>query len=181
MKLEIACGQRKQEGWTGIDYIKTAQCDIQHDLFKFPWPIEDNSVEEAQCSHFVEHIPMPCACSNGDADPLLRFFDELYRIMTDGAKCLIVCPYYSSVRAWQDPTHRRAISERTFLYTNKEWRKVNLLDHYKVSCDFDFTYGWALNADTAGRAQEAQPFWINHYVNAVDDIYVTLTKRPKKD
>lgn len=138
LRLSIACGQRKQEGWTGVDYVKTAAADIVHDLTKFPWPIEDNSVEEAECSHYVEHIPMPCACSNGDADPLLRFFDELYRVMKDGAKCLIVCPYYASHRAFQDPTHRRFISEHTFLYANKDWRKANLLDHYKVSADFDF-------------------------------------------
>jgi hypothetical protein len=181
IKLSIACGQRKPEGWIGVDYVATKEADIVHDLFKYPWPIEDSSVSEAECSHFIEHIPMQCSHCNGEPDPLLRFFDELYRIMQDGAKILIVAPYYASHRAFQDPTHRRFISEHTFLYTNKDWRKVNLLDHYKISCDFDFSYGYAPFPDTANRSLEAQAFWIAHYINAVQDIQVTLTKRPKKD
>jgi len=38
-------------------------------------------------------------------------------------KVTFVCPYYSSIRAWQDPTHKRAISEATFLYFDKDWKK----------------------------------------------------------
>lgn len=180
-KLDIACGQRKEAGWTGIDIAKTDAADIVHDLMDFPWPIEDETVEEARCSHFIEHIPQVCMCCRKQVNPLWRFFDELYRIMKVGAKCLIIAPYYSSHRAWQDGSHTRAISEHTFLYANKDWRKVNLLDHYPITCDFDFTYGYALSGDTALKSHEAQPFWIAHYLNAVADVQVTLIKRPKKD
>jgi len=178
LKLNIAGGQQRIEGYTNIDIARIKETDIVHDLNVYPWPIKSESVEEAVCSHYVEHIPMLCACCpSGKQDPLLSFFDELYRVMVVGGKCNIVAPYYSSRRCWQDPTHRRAIVEETFLYANANWRKQNRLDHYNVKADFDFTYGHAVAPDVAARAEDVRLFWITHYLNAVNDIQVTLIKR----
>lgn len=169
IKLDIACGQRKQEGYIGIDIAKAKGVDIVHDLLKFPWPIKTDSVEEAFCSHFFEHVPGPLR---------MPFMDECYRILKAGAKLQIICPYYASSRAVQDPTHTwPPICEATFLYFNREWMKQNLLDHYPVHCDFDFTYGYAADPETAAKAEGAQQFWVKHYINSISDIHVTLTKR----
>jgi hypothetical protein len=81
------------------------------------------------------------------------------------------------MRCWQDPTHKRAISEATFLYYNKQWRDTNKLDHYPIHCDFDYTYGYDINAIWANRSEEARNFAISHYMNVVNDIHVVLTKR----
>src|SRR5206468_5914002 len=89
----------------------------------------------------------------------------------------IAGPYYSSVRAIWDPTHLRSLSEQSFLYLNKQWRIDNLLDHYPVSCDFDFSYGYILDPEWQNRSQESQTFAIQHYLNVVSDIQVLLTKR----
>ena len=164
MKLDIAAGQNKKEGFTGIDIMPGS--DIVHDLEQFPWPIETASVDEAHCSHYIEHTK-----------DLLKFFDEIYRILKPGAKCTIIAPYYSSIRAWQDPTHTRAISEATFLYTNKQWREANKLDHYGITCDFDFTYGYAFNPSWQSRSEESRAFAVAHYINVVSDIMATLIKR----
>lgn len=164
MKLDIAAGQNKREGFTGIDIMPGS--DIVADLSVFPWPIEDGIVEEAHCSHFIEHTV-----------DLLKFFDELYRIMKVGAQISIIAPYYSSIRCWQDPTHTRAISENTFLYANKGWREQNKLDHYPVKADFDFSYGYALDQAWQLRSAEATAFAIKHYINVVSDIHVTMTRR----
>lgn len=186
LKLSLACGNRKPEGFKGVDIAKTEAADYVQDLLKFPWSqFADNSVDEIECSHFVEHIPH----GDGYHDPFLQFFDEIYRILKpaefDPANpniplrgfMNIVSPYYSSMRAWQDPTHQRAISEASFLYLNKQWRETNQLDHYDVSCDFDFTYGYVLSSEWQSRNQEAQTFAIRNYINAVSDIQVLLTKR----
>lgn len=169
IKLDIACGQNKREGYVGIDIADCKGVDIIHDLFKFPWPVESNSVEEAFSSHFFEHVP-----------GLLRgqFMDELYRVLAPKASCALICPYWSSPRAVQDFTHTwPPIVEQSFLYFNKQWRIDNKLDHYPVSCDFDFTYGYAITDQMANKAREAQEFGIRHYINSVNDIHVTLTKR----
>lgn len=166
VKLNIACGQNKQEGFIGIDKVKTPAVDIVHDLEEFPWPFEDNSVDEVICSHYVEHTK-----------DLIKFMDELWRIMKVGAKATIVAPYYSSIRCWQDPTHIRAISEFTFLYFNKVWREQNKLDHYGIKSDWDFTYGYAMDPAWVTRAEEARVFAMKHYINVITDIHVSLTKR----
>lgn len=186
LKLSLACGDRKPDGFKGVDIAKTASADYVQDLLQFPWSqFKDNSVDEIECSHFVEHIPH----GDGFNDPFFQFFDEVYRILkpaefdkenpnvaTKGFM-RIVAPYYSSMRAWQDPTHHRAISEASFLYVNKKWREENKLDHYPVSCDFDFNYGYNLSPEWQNRSQETQSFAIRNYINAVSDIQVQLIKR----
>lgn len=186
LKLSLACGGNKPEGFKGVDIVKTKDADYVVDLLKFPWKeFADNSVDEIECMNFVEHIP------HGDSrhDPFFQFFDEIYRILKpaefDPANpniplkgfASITCPYYTSMRAWQDPTHQRAISEASFLYLNKGWREANRLDHYPISCDFDFTYGYVILPEWQNRSQESQAFAIQHYSNVVSDIQVMLTKR----
>lgn len=190
LKLSLACGGAKPEGFKGVDIVKTKDTDYVQDLLTFPWSqFADNSVDEIECQNFVEHIP------HGDSrdDPFFQFFDEIHRILKpaefDPANpnipikgfARIVCPYYSSMRAWQDPTHQRAISEASFLYLNKQWRIDNHLDHYPVSCDFDFSYGYVIAPEWQNRNQDAQAFAIKHYNNVVTDIQVQLVKRMPKD
>lgn len=187
LKLSLACGDNKPEGFLGVDIAPTASADFVQDLFQFPWSqFADNSVDEIECSHFVEHIPH----GDGYNDPFFQFFDEIYRILKPAefdpnnpnipikGFMNIVCPYYSSMRCWQDPTHQRAISEASFLYVNKQWRIDNKLDHYPVSCDFDFSYGYVLVPEWQTRSQEAQAFAMKHYINVISDIQVQLVKRP---
>lgn len=166
-RLDIACGQNKTEGFFGVDVARSEGVDLVYDLEKFPWPFPDNSVDEVICSHYIEHTK-----------DLISFMNELYRILKSGARATINAPYYNSMRAWQDPTHTRAISEATFLYYNKEWLTQNKLNHYPIKCDFDFSYGYNITPDWATRAEEARAFAIRHYTNVVSDIVVTLTKRP---
>lgn len=174
IKLDIACGQNKREGFVGVDIAACPGVDFVHDLNVYPWPFEANSVEEAFCSHYIEHIPMEYICGK---DALFCFFDEVHRILVPGGKIQIVAPYYSSMRAWQDPTHRRAITDATFFYLSKSWREANKLDHYSVTCDFDTAGGYAYDQAWTIRNAEAQGFAARHYINAVNDIWVTLTKK----
>ena len=187
LRLSLACGNRKPEGFKGVDVVKTDATDYVFNLLEFPWSqIADNSVDEIECSHFLEHIPH----GDGFHDPFFQFFDEVYRILKPAefdpnnpnipikGFMNVSSPYYSSMRAWQDPTHQRAISEASFLYLNKQWRIDNLLDHYPISCDFDFSYGYAISPEWQARNQDAQGFAVRNYINAVSDIQVLLTKRP---
>lgn len=166
IKLNLACGQTKIEGFLGVDIKKTDTVDLVVDLEKFPWPWEDNSVDEIFCSHYVEHT-----------NDLIKFMEECYRILKPEGTIKIIAPYYNSIRCWQDPTHKRAISEATFLYFNKQWRDINRLDHYGINADFDFNYGYDLNPEWAVRPAAARDFAIKHYTNVVNDIHVSLKKR----
>lgn len=185
----------------GIDYKKNENVDAVIDLEDFPWPIESDSAEFIHCSHYVEHTPMETLAKrllkmideaydfkhlkekvsiidlNAPSDGLILFMDEVYRILKPEGKIKIIAPYYTSVRAVQDPTHRRYIAEATFFYFNKEWRNVNKLDHYQGACDFDFEYGYDTQNTWATREDSARNFATTHYHNVVNDIHVTLTKK----
>jgi len=56
VKLDLGCGQHPKEGFDGVDLYAT-QAKHRVDLFKFPWPFADESVDEIHCSHFMEHVP----------------------------------------------------------------------------------------------------------------------------
>jgi len=170
IRLDLACGNRKTEGFLGVDKEPLKGVDFIQDLESYPYPFEDNSVDEINCFHFIEHTK-----------DLIKFMNEIYRILKVGGKITIVAPYYTSCRAWQDPTHVRAISEFTFLYFNKEWRDKNLLEYYPITADFDFTYGYSLVPEWANREENARTFAIQHYMNVVNDIHVVLTKRQPKE
>ena len=165
MKLDIACGQNKQKGFKGVDIISDKDVDFVLDLEKFPWePFSDNSVEEVFCSHYLEHTP-----------DLMKFMDEIWRICEDGAKITFISPYYTSIRAWQDPTHKRAISEATFQYFDKDWRQMNKLDHYPIKSHFKVEkMAVFFNPPWDKKTEEARQFAQQHYWNVVSDILIEL-------
>jgi predicted SAM-dependent methyltransferase len=169
-KLDLACGDRKTEGFYGIDVSPDVKPDAVVDLTVFPWPIVSDSVDEIICNHYVEHTP-----------DLMKFMNEVYRILKPGGKIKIVAPYWNSIRCWQDPTHLRAISEASFYYYNKKWREDSKLTHYPITCDFDFTYGYDMAVEWANRSEEARNFAIKHYVGIINDIHVVLTSRKPTD
>jgi len=165
-RIDLACGQNKTEGYFGIDRVPGDKVDAVVDLEQFPWPIESDSAEDIVCNHYIEHT-----------SDLIKFMDEVYRILKPGGRIKVVAPYYTSVRCWQDPTHKHAISEATFFYYNKGWREANKLDHMDIKSDYDFTYGYDMNPIWASRSEEARNFAISHYWNVVNDIHVVLTSR----
>lgn len=172
-KLDLGCGDNKREGFFGIDKFKTASTDAELDLLQFPWPIESESVSEIHCSQFLEHVPAP-----------LRkpFIEEVHRVLKVGGTAQIITPMGD--RMLQDPTHQwPPIVPGSYLYFNQDWLTQNKLMHgeYVTTADFDYTYGYGLDQMVAARNAEFQQFAIKHYNNSAADLYVTLTKRPKKE
>jgi hypothetical protein len=167
MKLDLACGQQKRPGFTGVDKFKVEGVDIVHDLEVFPWPFKDHSVEEVHVSHYAEHTK-----------DLNAFMDEIWRICEAGAKVTIVGPYYTSIGAWQDPTHTRALSEATWGYFSKAWREAVKMDHYLSKTDFEVTnLILYFNEPWNQKSEEAKQFAIKHYFNVVSDMLVELKVR----
>ncbi len=56
VKLDLGCGNNPKEGFEGVD-LYGDKAKHKCDLFKFPWPFGDSSVEEVHASHFLEHVP----------------------------------------------------------------------------------------------------------------------------
>lgn len=197
-KLSIACGQNIPEGFVGMDIVASKGVKYVGDILDFwskdnVWSkIPDNSVDEIDCTMFVEHIPHIIeghGMKAGFDDCFYLFFEQVYRVLKKGefqpdnpniptkGFARIITPYYSSIRCWQDPTHTRAISEASYLYLNQKWLKDNKLDHYPIKADFDFWYSYQLDPALAMRNQELQANAIKKDNNSVSDLVVTLVKR----
>lgn len=167
LRLDLGAGQRPKEGFKGVDAIKGEGVDYVLDLERDEWPWDDDSVDELHASHFLEHVRDLC-----------WLMDNAWRVAKAGATFTIVCPYYSSIRAWQDPTHVRAISEVTFYYFDRTWRAAQGLDHYRLDCDWEvLSVVAAWNEPWNLKSAEAQQFALRHYINVVSDITVILKAR----
>lgn len=187
VRLDLACGQQKRKGFIGVDnssgfeydYISTVDGKItpeclskermvRWDLTQYPWPFENNTVFEANCSHYIEHVK-----------DLEMFMKELYRIMCPLGIVAIAGPYYTSIRASQDYTHVRSLNEMTMKYFDQEWLKTASLDKiYTHGVDFEsintifiYTNEWA------SKSEEAKMWALKHYWNVAEDIIYVLRKR----
>ena len=171
MKLNLGCGDKAgPEGFINVDKVKTETCDQVVDLFQFPWPWEDNSVEEVYCIHFLEHVP---------AKLRVPFMEELYRVMKVGAVASFVFPAYNCERYYQDYTHEwPPLVPASFQYFNKHWRESEKLTHgdYAMTCNFDYAAGANIDQAWLHRPTEAQSFAAEHYWNVARDLVVNLTK-----
>ncbi len=176
MKLDLACGQFVKPGFVGVDRSPDTKAEYLCDLTITPWVFGDmdeqetvasESVEEVHCSHFVEHVP-----------DLVGFMNELHRVMVPEGLVTIVHPYQFSKRAWQDPTHVRALNEDSWLYYNREWREHFGLAHMGITANFGVeSIDFALSPEWADRKDHPEiGSAIARFVNVVDDLHVVLRK-----
>jgi predicted SAM-dependent methyltransferase len=175
LKLDLACGASKKEGFLGVDISAECKPDVVLDLLTFPWPWADSSVDEIHCSHYIEHIPMKEAPDGRDL--LIAFMDECWRVLKPGAIATFHCPCARSNRAFQDPTHRRFIVAETFLYFNRNWMVANKLEHYGVRCDFDLAVDPVVPVEVQLLHPEAAMRRMNEGWNVVIDWRAILTTR----
>lgn len=107
IRLDLGCGENKQEGFLGMDIRGLPTVDIIHDIEVFPWPLADNSCVVIVCSHLVEHIKPWYS---------IPFMDECWRLLEVGGDLAISTPYPGSRGYWQDPTHCNGWNEATWQY-----------------------------------------------------------------
>lgn len=161
LRLDLGSGPRPAEGFKGVDIVEGVT-DYTFDLCSGErWPWADNSVDELRSCHFIEHIDAgyirPRTGPSGKAwvarkgggaeevelglgpriDALLWFFDEAWRIAKPGAVFTVQWPALQSVRAFQDPTHRRFIPAEIVHYLCVKGRESMGVSHYGAVCDWD--------------------------------------------
>jgi predicted SAM-dependent methyltransferase len=168
MKLDFGCGPNCREGFEGVD-ITAFNDKVKHVLdLRKPLPFEDNSVDEASSSHFVEHLT---------GNERVGFFNELYRVLKPKAAALIITPNWAHACAYGDPTHQwPPMSSWYPLYLNKDWRDKNA-PHVPFTCDFDFSAGGSWDDALQHRNMEYKNFAMSHHTNAMRDLSVTLIKK----
>ena len=167
MKLDIGCGRKTSPGYVGMDISPEVGAEFVHDWDVLPWPFADGCVDEINASHVLEHTK-----------DLIAFMNECHRILKKGGTMHVACPYYTSMGAWQDPTHVRAISEMTFAYFCALNRKAMDVMHYPITADFAFQYSHIVDPAWAeGLSEERIKLGVKHGFNTCHTIKAILTKR----
>lgn len=176
MKLDLGCGTRKAEGFTGVDSEAFEGVDVVADLTQ-AWPWDDASIEEVRSCHFVEHLTNP---------QRVHFWNELYRVLKPGRYehgkpvegfASIYVPHWAHASAYGDPTHQwPPMTEWSTFYLGKDWRKINA-PHVPLTCDFETIGGVSFDEWMMLRSQEFRTFAMSHYLNACRDLIFTVVKK----
>ena len=103
MKIDLGCGDQKREGFQGVDRVPLPGVDILCDIDREKLPLADGSVTEVYSMHFMEHVT-----------DLVTVMEELWRVCEKDAKITIAVPYFTSVGAFRDPTHKHFFAYETF-------------------------------------------------------------------
>lgn len=94
-KIELGCGQKKPQGFYGVDKVDTPQTDKVIDLDENEWDLPTDYFSKVRAIDLYEHV-----------NDSVNFLEEIYRLCEDGAEVFIRTPHRSS-QNWTDGTHKR--------------------------------------------------------------------------
>jgi SAM-dependent methyltransferase len=117
-RVNLGSGKDYKPGWLNIDIIDRAEPDVVLDLGKpIDWPLqghtpyageivlEAGSVDVIYANNVLEHVP-----------DLPQLMGNSLALLKVGGSMIIEVPYEHAATAWQDPTHLRALNEKSWLY-----------------------------------------------------------------
>jgi predicted SAM-dependent methyltransferase len=106
-KLNLGCGFKKLNDHWNIDIEKKCNPDQVVDLEITPWPYEDNFFEKITADNILEHLGQ-------DPKVFTNIIKEMYRVSINGAEWYVNVPHHRCDLFWDDYTHVRALSAKTF-------------------------------------------------------------------
>lgn len=162
MKLNMGCGHNRRDGFVNVDSAPACAPDVVWDLEQTPWPWPDNSADEVEFIHSLEHL-------GGDPKVFMALMTELYRVCAPGASVRIHVPHPRHDSFLNDPTHVRAVTPEVLSLfdraLNDHWRATGAsnspLAHYTgvdfvlESCGTVLSEPYASDMQ-AGRISEAE-------------------------
>lgn len=128
-KLNMGCGFKKLDDHWNVDISPRCNPDEVLDFEQFPWPYEDNFFERIHADNILEHLGQ-------DPKVFTKIMQEMYRVSADQAEWYINVPHHRCDLFWDDYTHVRALSAKTFKMFDQ---KVNFESIAKKLSDS--TYG----------------------------------------
>jgi len=171
--LDLGCGKSKREGTIGVDHTDRHDADVIHDLNVFPYPFEENSVDQIYMDNVLEHLD----------DPMV-VMGELHRILKKDGKVKVIVPYFRSTWAFIDPTHKHFFTVNSFAYYDPDHIICQQYDYvdtrFKVEMiRFNETYdnGWlrTLIVKLANKWAHRYEYYLSHLF-PLDEISFYLRK-----
>lgn len=112
--LVLGCGKKGYSSSQGdtiitVDINEHVGADVIHNLDVFPYPFQDNEFDVVHMDNVLEHL-----------DNIVKVIEELHRITKSGADVTIIVPYFRSIWACLDPTHRHFFTVDTLSYFDQD-------------------------------------------------------------
>lgn len=107
MKLNLGCGNKRLEGFLGLDRYPCAAADVLCDVAR-ALPFRDGTVDEVMLDNFIEHV----------AD-VPRLMGEILRVCRTEARVVVITPHFTAFASWRDPTHVQHFSYFSMDYFEK--------------------------------------------------------------
>ena len=117
-RINLGSGKDYKPGWLNIDVLDRAQPDLVLDLGQpVSWPVrvttpyggplclQAGGADLIYANNVLEHVP-----------DLPELMGNCLNLLKIGGKFLLEVPYEHAATAWQDPTHLRALNEKSWLY-----------------------------------------------------------------
>ena len=130
-RINLGSGKDYKMGWLNLDILERAEPDMVLDLAQpLNLPLNTTSllggrlclsegeVEMVYANNVLEHVPdLPMLMTN------------ILRLLKLGGQFLVEVPYEHAPTAWQDPTHVRALNERSWVYYTDWFWYLGWMDH----------------------------------------------------
>jgi len=135
--LHLGCGNSKLQGAVGVDMLKVPAVDVVCNLDITPWPFEDDSVDLIFAHNVLEHV-----------DNIVEFLNEVWRVGKNNSRIVIAVPYFRSIDAFTDPTHKHFFTANSLDYFTEEGGSLSAYGYtdYKFE-KIGFWYGWPQDSD----------------------------------
>jgi predicted SAM-dependent methyltransferase len=106
-KLNLGCGYKKLYDHWNVDVESRCNPDQVWDLDTTPWPWEDNFFNRITADNILEHLGQ-------NPRVFTEVIKEMYRVSEDRAEWFICVPHHRCDLFWDDYTHVRPLSAKTF-------------------------------------------------------------------
>lgn len=159
MKLNLGCGNKIKDGWVNVDQKSPAE--VIHDLNSFPWPFEDNSFDEIEAIHVLEHL------GKGIPENRIKIIKELYRIAKNGCFISIIVPNPQHTDFLDDPTHCWPITPSTFQLFDQEFNKNCIKNGFSNS-----TLGLDYGVNFAIKSTVEEMSWMTPHPSILSKAFV---------
>ncbi len=130
--LHIGSGSKVLPGATSIDLLQLPGVDVVHNLDIYPWPFQESTFDLIYGHSVIEHL-----------SDLVGAMEEMHRILKPGGRIIMAVPYFRSVDAFQDPTHKIFFTSATLDYFLDEENKHSSFRYSESRYrKIGFWYGW---------------------------------------
>lgn len=177
-KLNISLAGTKIDGTKLVG--EHADADIKINWQTFPWPWDDNTVEEITLDHVLETIE--------ETQTFKKLWQEIHRICKNDAKINVISLHPFHERYIGDPNCVRPIVPRTLAMlskqNNKRWAEQKYLASRlgdELNVDFEITsarFGldpiWIKRMQEKKMTEQELPFAIRTYNNVAQENYLEL-------